>query len=124
VGLNGGADPNNREPFPWHDEKSWNHKLLEYTSELMNIKKTNKILKYGSFELIDHDYELIIFRRKLKGESLICIFNKFDKVENISLKSIAHKISQIYGINAMQLIDNSIEIEVIEKYSGLIIHEQ
>ncbi len=124
VGLNGGADPNNREPFPWHDEKSWNHKLLEYTSELMNIKKTNKILKYGSFELIDHDYELIIFRRKLKGESLICIFNKFDKVENISLKSIAHKISQIYGKNAMQLIDNSIEIEVIEKYSGLIIHEQ
>jgi cyclomaltodextrinase len=124
VGLSGGADPNNREPFPWHDEESWNHKLLDYTSELMNLKKTNKILKYGSFELIDHDYDLIIFRRKLKGESLICIFNKFDMVENISLSSIAHKITQIYGKNAIQLLDNSIEIESIEKYSGLIIHEQ
>jgi hypothetical protein len=90
----------------------------------MNLKKTNKILKYGSFELIDHDYDLIIFRRKLKGESLICIFNKYDMVENISLSSIAHKITQIYGKNAIQLLDNSIEIESIEKYSGLIIHEQ
>jgi len=124
VGLNGGNDPNNREPFPWHNEDSWNNELHKYTSTLMNLKSSNKIFKYGNFELVDHDYDLVIFRRTLKSESLICIYNKNENIENCEISTLAHKISQIYGKNKLTLSNNKVIVKNIDKLSGVILHEQ
>jgi len=124
IGLSGGDDPNNREPFPWHEESSWNTELYDYTSQLMKLKANNSILKYGNFDLVSHENDLVIFKRKLRGESLICIFNRFQKVENIKIPSTAHKVSQIYGKNVVNLAGNFIIIDQIDKNTGLILLEQ
>lgn len=124
VGLNGGNDPNNREPFPWHNIDSWNNELHKYTSTLMNLKSSNKIFKFGNFELIDHDYDLVIFRRTLKTESLICIYNKNENIEEFEISTFAHKISQIYGKNKLTLSHNKVTVKNINKLSGIILHEQ
>ena len=47
VGLGGADDPFNREPFPWHNEESWNKTILEFTKTMMQIKNVNPIFKYG-----------------------------------------------------------------------------
>jgi cyclomaltodextrinase len=124
IGLNGGEDPNNREPFPWHDESTWNKELYEFTSQLMKIKNTHQIFKYGNFELVEQNYDLVIFKRKLQGEALLCIFNKNSAVQDIKIPSTAHKINKVYGDSSVMLSNNTISIEQIDQNSGLIISEQ
>ena len=124
IGLNGGEDPNNREPFPWHDESTWNKELFEFTSQLMKIKNTHQIFKYGNFELVEHNYDLVIFKRKLQGEALLCIFNKNSVVQDIKIPSTAHKVNKVYGDSSVMLSNNTISIEKIDQNSGLIISEQ
>ena len=78
-------DRNNREPFPWNDKLNWNNDLKEITSTLMNLKNSNSILKYGTFELIPSTKGAVAFRRVLKDESLICIFNRDSVIENFKI---------------------------------------
>ena len=68
IGLGGGGDPFNREPFPWDSEDKWNKELMEFTTDLMNIKLSEPILKYGHFQMVNFDDDYVIFRRKFNND--------------------------------------------------------
>ena len=99
VGLGGADDPFNREPFPWTEQDSWNSTILEFTKTMMHIKKSNPIFKYGRFELLDYKENVVIFRRILQDESLICIVNRDRSTEDINVISNAHSIN-VYTVIA------------------------
>ena len=123
IGLNGGNEPNNREAFPWNDEGSWDINLQNYIREIMNIKSSNNILKYGNFQLLPNQNDAIVFRRALRDKSLLCIFNRSEDQKNIKIPSTAHSIEQIFGNSAIQLDDGNILISELQKNTGLIIFE-
>ena len=123
IGLNGGNEPNNREAFPWNDEGSWDINLQNYIREIMNIKSSNNILKYGNFQLLPNQNDAIVFRRALRDKSLLCIFNRSEDQKNIKIPSTAHGIEQIFGNSDIQLDDGNILISELQKNAGLIIFE-
>ena len=124
IGLDGGDEPNNREPFPWNDDSNWNIHLQEITSSLMNLKNSNSILKYGTFELIPSSQGVVIFRRVLQKESLICIFNRDSLVEDFKISSQAHSVEKIYGEFDIKLENKEILITKLLPNAGIIIHEK
>ena len=123
IGLKGAEDPFNREPYPWDLEETWNKDLFKYTSELMNIKNKNPILKYGRFELVESKGDFIAFRRILKDESLLCVINRDNKGGNLKIKSTAHSVEVLFGKNKVKQIDGHLVIENLEDI-GIIISEK
>ena len=124
VGLGGADDPFNREPFPWNDESSWNKTILEFTKTMMHIKKSNPIFKYGRFELLDYMEDVVIFRRILQDESLICIVNRDRLTKDINISSNAHTIDVLYGNCEANLEDGLVKITKNSGDIGIIIHEK
>ena len=124
IGLGGADDPFNREPFPWHNEESWNIKILDYTKTLMNIKKTNSIFKYGRFELLDENENFVAFRRVLKDESMLCIINRSKSNEDFNIASNAHSANLIHGDCTVNLDQGMVKITNNSGDIGIIIHEQ
>jgi len=124
IGLGGADDPFNREPFPWHDQPSWNMTILEFTKTMMKIKNSNTIFKYGRFELLDDTKDVVIFRRILQDESLLCIVNRDRLTKDLTINTNAHSIDVIYGDCEAILEDGSIKITKNHGDIGLIIHEK
>ena len=124
IGLAGADDPFNRAAFPWENKKLWNTKILQYTQELMNIKNSNSIFKYGRFELVQHDEDIVVFRRILKDESLLCIVNRDKSNKDINVISNAHSANIIFGECEAKLDEGLLKITNKNSEIGLIIHEQ
>ena len=123
IGLGGADDPFNREPFPWESEDKWNKDLLKFTSELMNIKTSQPILRYGNFEMVTYDDNYVIFRRVLNDESLLCIVNRDLNNKDIELNTNAHSVDIVYGDCTIQLDSGKLKITDIADNFGLIIKE-
>ena len=123
IGLGGADDPFNREPFPWESEDKWNKDLLNFTSELMNIKTSQPILRYGNFEMVTYDDNYVIFRRVLNDESLLCIVNRDLNNKDIELNTNAHSVDTVYGDCTIELDSGKLKITDIADNFGLIIKE-
>ena len=123
IGLGGADDPFNREPFPWESEDKWNKDLLKFTSELMNIKTSQPILRYGNFEMVTYDDNYVIFRRVLNDESLLCIVNRDLNNKDIELNTNAHSVDMVYGDCSIELDSGKLKITDIADNFGLIIKE-
>jgi cyclomaltodextrinase len=123
IGLGGADDPQNREPFPWESEDKWNKDLLKFTSELMSIKTSQPILRYGNFEMVTYDDNYVIFRRVLNDESLLCIVNRDLKNKDIELNTNAHSVDIVYGDCNIELDSGKLKITDIADNFGLIIKE-
>ena len=123
IGLGGADDPFNREPFPWESEDKWNKDLLKFTSELMNIKTSQPILRYGNFEMVTYDDNYVIFRRVLNDESLLCIVNRDLNNKDIELNTNAHSVDMVYGDCSIELDSGKLKITDLADNFGLIIKE-
>ena len=124
IGLGGADDPFNREPFPWHNEESWNSTILDFTKKLMNIKKSNAIFKYGRFELLNENDQFVAFRRILKDESMLCIIDRSKSNNNFNIISNAHSVNLIHGDCTVNLKEGMIKVTDNVGNVGIIIHEQ
>ena len=89
----------------------------------MKIKNQNPILKYGRFELVESNEELVLFRRVLKDESLLCIINRDKKTKSLKIATNAHSSEVIFGDCIIQLNDGHLEIDNITDI-GIIISEK
>jgi hypothetical protein len=90
----------------------------------MNIKNSNSIFKYGRFELVQRDEDIVVFRRILKDESLLCIVNRDKSNKDINVISNAHSANIIFGDCEAKLDEGLLKITNKNSEIGLIIHEQ
>ena len=123
IGLGGGGDPFNREPFPWDSEDKWNKELMKFTTDLMNIKIGEPILKYGHFQMIKFDDDYVIFRRKLNNESLLCIVNRDKRKKDIEIETKAENVELIYGECSIELNSGNLVLKDVADNFGLILKE-
>ena len=91
---------------------------------MMKIKNINPIFKYGRFELLDYKEDVVIFRRILQDESLICIVNRDRTTNDISISSNAHSIETVYGDCVANLEDGSVKVTKNAGDIGIILHEK
>ena len=74
IGLDGKHDPDNRKSFPW-DESKWDKDLLNYTKELIKLRKKNPVLRRGDYKRLWSANGVYAFSRSLDGHTLIIALN-------------------------------------------------
>ncbi|MCF7857727.1 MAG: cyclomaltodextrinase [Candidatus Cloacimonetes bacterium] len=77
VGMRGGHDPENRQPFNWkYSEEEESVNLRNWYKRLIRIRKENAVLRRGNFEFISATNNALIYKRSLENDELIIIINK------------------------------------------------
>ncbi len=82
VGLTGWSDPDNRRPFPWHNQDK---NLLALHKFLVNLHRNSETLKLGSLEYLHLNYGIISFGRWLGNEKFIIALNNNDTEKEIEI---------------------------------------
>lgn len=94
VGLDGAEDPKNRKCMIWEKDKQ-NIDLFNFYKNLINIRKNNKVLTYGSFEEVYCKNNVIIFKRVLDNQEILCVFNNSDNRTFLNINSKLKAINLI-----------------------------
>jgi hypothetical protein len=89
----------------------------------MNIKVNEPILKYGNFQMVSFDDNYVIFRRKLKNESFLCIVNRDKQNKDISIPTSAQNVQAVYGECELEISSGTLKISGLAENFGLIIKE-
>jgi alpha-glucosidase len=72
IGMEGGADPDNRRPMVW-EPAGWNSALREFYRQLIRLRKELAVLQVGGFQILYAEGETIAYQRELPGERLIVV---------------------------------------------------
>ncbi|MEO1290793.1 MAG: alpha-amylase family glycosyl hydrolase, partial [Chloroflexota bacterium] len=100
IGMAGEKEPLNRRCMRW-DETTWNHDLLDYTKQIIAIRKASHALKHGGFKVLVAEGDLIVFARQSTEQTVIVVGYRGDEtLENVSLSA-----SQIGLVDDTQLTD-------------------
>ncbi|KAF2955525.1 alpha-amylase [Marinitoga sp. 38H-ov] len=108
IGLDGEKDPWCRKPFPW-DEEFWNMEIYEYYKSLIKLRKENKSLRYGEFEVIKAKLGALVYKRYTEENEVIVITNSRKIPVKLDMKLNGNYIDYFTG----DIINN------IEKIQGL-----
>ncbi|HHS50705.1 MAG TPA: hypothetical protein ENN07_06265, partial [candidate division Zixibacteria bacterium] len=49
IGMTGGADPDCRKAFPWHEQDTWDTELLSTVRYISSLRERNSCLRHGTF---------------------------------------------------------------------------
>lgn len=72
IGMDGGADPENRKTFPW-DESRWDKDLRDYFRTLVHLRRSAPALIRGGLQFLFAQESLIAYQRETAEQQLIII---------------------------------------------------
>ena len=126
VGLEGENDPDCRRPMIW-DEKKQNKDVNSLYKSLINLRKTNKTLIYGSLIELYDKQNVISYIRFLAENKIIVICNgsEDEKTVSISLQSAGIKnavLRDFYTGKKIEVIDFKLDVE-LKGFETLILGE-
>ncbi|MBG0787630.1 MAG: glycoside hydrolase family 13 protein, partial [Anaerolineaceae bacterium] len=75
IGMSGGRDPENRAPFPWHDESKWDHELRNAVKTYAHLRLDHPVLRTGEFVPVYGEGRTIAFLRHLGRERVLVAIN-------------------------------------------------
>ena len=84
IGLDGGEEPQSRKCMIWEKERQ-NSDLLNFYKMLIDIRKENITLSYGSYRTIYCHENVIVFEREYKNEKIIVLINNNYEAKNINI---------------------------------------
>ena len=96
VGITGGDDPDNRKCMIW-DEKKQDKDILNLYKKLIKIRKENKSLIHGSFEVVYCKEEVIGFIREYCNDKILVILNNSEEDHYIKYDNKENGINLITG---------------------------
>jgi alpha-glucosidase len=78
IGLDGGADPDNRRPMPWPEATAapWNQALLAHYRALIALRRRSRPVQAGGFELLFAEGDVVVYARHWASESLLVAVNR------------------------------------------------
>jgi glycosidase len=74
IGLEGGNDPDCRQPMPW-DEAAWNQRLRHLHRSLSRARRDHPALQYGSLEKMWIFNGVYAFRRHHGHDQVVVVLN-------------------------------------------------
>ncbi len=75
IGLEGGADPDCRRPFPW-DEEKWDSDLRAHYQTLIRFRKSSKTLQQGAYLELYAEGDAFAFARLLGEDAVVTLVNR------------------------------------------------
>lgn len=72
IGLEGGADPDNRRCMNW-DKESWNLELYHLYKKLAELRREHPALQEGGFQLLHAAENTVAFQREAAKEKIIVV---------------------------------------------------
>ena len=75
IGLSSPGDPSCRAAFPWDDEDSWDHDLLDFYRRATALRHRHPVLRTGDFQVIHAAGQVVAFRRTLARQEAVVVFN-------------------------------------------------
>lgn len=100
-----------RFPMPW-DKDIENTRNYALYQTLCKIKKREKALKYGGYQLISDDNNMLIFARTTKLETIITIFNMNNQDTLITINPNFYNIKPTPILK--DLLENEVESKVVD----------
>jgi len=85
IGLDGGADPECRKPFPWEHRERWNLELQDFLKKLIAVRKAHPALRRGTFERLAASEDTFAFGRRLDDDALAVAINVSDETRTLDL---------------------------------------
>ena len=81
IGLDGGADPDNRRDMDWSAKSP----ITDYVKRLASIRKSSKVLKYGDIKVISSGDDFLAYSRTYDNRTILVAYNLSDNLRNSSL---------------------------------------
>ncbi|WP_022836257.1 glycoside hydrolase family 13 protein [Salisaeta longa] len=75
IGLSAAGDPHCRGAFPWDAPEHWDDALLDFYKSATALRHEYPALRTGTFEGVAATGDLLVFRRTLDDEAVLCAFN-------------------------------------------------
>ncbi len=75
IGMSSAGDPHCRAAFPWEQESTWDHGLLDFYKRAIALRHQNPVLRTGSFEILYAQGDVLAFRRILDERRALVVFN-------------------------------------------------
>ncbi len=122
IGLDGRHDPECRKSFPW-DESKWNHKLRDFVKELIVLRKSHDVLRWGKYERLYSSEGVYIFKRSSAEESIIVALNAAEETRSfeVSAADLGRGRKRIlFGQADIQKEDNFLRVTVPPR-SGIVL---
>lgn len=79
IGMDGGADPDNRRDMDW----SAKSQLIDYVKQLTAIRKNNKALIYGDFQVVPIENHTLCYLRQYEDNTVLTVFNLSEDKEQV-----------------------------------------
>lgn len=85
IGLEGGKDPECRGAFPWNPE-SWNHTLRNWVKQLISLRKSQVILRRGSFRRVcaSSSDGCCAYLRSFDDQQILVVANASDEMHTVT----------------------------------------
>lgn len=84
IGMTGFKDPDNRRTMIWEKDK-WDSDLLNYTKQLITLRKSEHALKHGNFQVLYAEGDGVAFLRQSNEGLLIAIGYRGKEAEIITI---------------------------------------
>lgn len=107
IGLNGGADPDNRRDMEWGKQSN----IYPYLKKLINIRKNHPALTRGNFEILDYDDNYISYVRQYEDDVILTVFNTMNK-ENVKEVLLTDSLSEKWN-TAVDLLEQTKKYDVL-----------
>lgn len=78
-------DRDARWPFPWHDERAWDHGMLEYFREAVALRHRYPVLRRGQITTVHADAQQYAFVRHDPDSQLLVVLNAADESAALQL---------------------------------------
>ncbi len=106
IGMPGANDPDNRRMMHFENWNTWQQKLFDTESALVQLRRTNLALTYGDFITLYSDENCWVYARTYFGQTAIVILNKSNETKTISFAvPDALHTSHLTSFNGKQLIN-------------------
>lgn len=87
VGMTGAQDPDNRRLMPW-DQSVWNHELLEFYKQIIDVRKSYPVLGNGGSFKFDPSTDVCMYYKYNENETFAIILNTSGESINVDGNNI------------------------------------
>lgn len=123
LGMEGGADPDNRRGMQW-DKATLNNAMLSFYRKLIAIRNTNPVLQSGdpAILLTDDAAKTLAYSRTLNGETAVVAVNRSDAAQTLEIPlSQTGKFADALGGKSYAVVQGKLKVQLAPLSSAILL---
>lgn len=105
IGMEGGADPDNRRPMDWTQANAANDMLKHYQS-LIRMRKASEVIRKGAPFALPSTGQVAVYGVRYRGQVAVMAANRSDQAQEVTVSAQGQK-SFMNGQNGAQIRTSS-----------------